>query len=185
MAHTLAPAMQAATLGNVFSPVLFVQINTAGGNVYLWSGYGNFNWNGQTWIGGGNLMGIGAITEQNKVQASGCVLTLSGVDQALIAVVLEDLQRYLPAQCWLGALDYMFNLVINPYQFLNGRIDSAKITMTGKTATIQVSAESRLIVMRNPRVRRYTDIDQRLEHPNDGGFLYVDTIQDATIAFHG
>jgi len=185
MAHSLTSGMLAQTLAGSCRPIIFCEVDTAGGNVYMWNGYGNFSWNGQVWIGGGNLVDIGSVTEQNKVLATGCTLKLSGIDVALIAVALEDLQRYLPAKLWLGAIDDTFSLVNTPYQFLNGRVDTATIEQTGKTATITVSVESRLVAMRYPRSRRYTDLDQRLEHPNDGGFSFVDTIQDATINWHG
>lgn len=185
MAHDMSTDMEAATVAPVVAPVIFVLVQTNSGTVRLWSGFGNISWAGETWVGGGQLLEIGSVTEQNKVQASGTALTLTGVDQANIALVLEDLQRYLPAQVWLGAIDDMFQIVSDPFQILNGRVDKADIMLSATTATITVLAESRLVAMRIPRVRRYTDLDQRLEHPGDGGFTYVDTIQDAQISFHG
>lgn len=185
MPHSLTSDMEAVTLSAVCAPVLFVEIQTVATPVRFWTGYGNFLWNSQTWTGAGSLLGIGAITEQNVVQATGAGLTLSGVDNALVAIALANLQRYLPAKVWLGALDDMFQIVTDPYLILNGRVDTSKITATGKTSTILVNAESRLIAMRNPKWRRYTDIDQRIEHPGDAGFMMVDTLQDATINFHG
>lgn len=185
MAHSLTSGMLAATQADVVRPIIFVEIDTSAGNVYFWSGYGNFLWNSITWTGGGNLIDIGAITEQNRVQASGCVLSLTGINTAMIATVLTDLRRYMPAKIWLGAIDNNYQLIADPFQILNGRIDSANITATGKTSTIQITVESRLIAMRNPKWRRYTDLDQRIECPNDAGFTMVDTIQDATINFHG
>lgn len=185
MAHSMTSGMLAATQSPICWPVIFVEVDTPAGNVYLWNGFGNYSWNGQTWTGGGNLLSIGSITEQNKVMATGCSISLSGIDTALVALVLEDLARYMPAKIWLGAIDDDFNLINTPYQILNGRVDKGDIASTGKTATITITAESRLITMRIPRVRRYTDIDQRIEHPSDGGFSFVDTIQDASINFHG
>lgn len=185
MAHDLTSDMLAVTLAPVCRPIVFIQVTAEGGNVNLWTGVGNYLWNSITWLGAGQILGIGAVTEQNKVQASGTELRLSGINTDYIAIILEDLQRYLPAKLWLGAIDDDFNLVSDPYLFLNGRIDTGKITETGKTATISISVESRLIAMRNPRVRRLTDLDQRIEHPGDGGFTFVDTIQDASIEWHG
>lgn len=185
MAHNLTAGMLAMTQAKSCAPVMFVQINTAVTPVRFWNGYGNMLWNAQTWVGGGNLMGIGAITEQNNVAAVGCALTLSGINTALIATALADLQRYLPAMVWLGGMNDMFALISNPFMILNGRVDTAKIISTGKDATITVTAESRLIAMKNPKWRRFTDLDQRIERPNDAGFTFVDTIQDATINFHG
>ena len=185
MAHSLTAPMLAVTKAATCRPIIFCEIDTLGGTVYLWNGYGIFPWNGQLWVGGGDFVQMGSVTEQNKVVATGCALELSGVDLALVAVTLEDLQRYRPVKLWLGAIDDTFNLVSSPYLFLNGRTGTASITQTGPTATITLSVESRLVAMRVPRWRRYTDVDQRLEHPGDAGFTFVDTIQDATINWHG
>lgn len=185
MSHSLTPAMLAKTLATTVAPVFFVEVDTAAGNVYAWSGYGNYSWNGQTWLGAGNLVGIGAVTEQNKIMAAGLAVSLAGTNTALVSASLADMRRYLPAKVWLGAIDDDFSLVADPYLYMNGRVDTAKIAATGDTATITVTVESRLIAMRNPKFRRYTDLDQRIEHVTDGGFSFVDTIQDASINFHG
>ena len=185
MSHSLTTDMLAMTLSPVCAPVLFVEIETSAGTVRTWNGYGNFDWDGNTWLGSGDLMGIGPISEQNNVIASGVALSLSGINTALVSTALSDMRRYLPAKVWLGGIDDMFALIADPYLILNGRVDTTKINSTGITSTITVTAESRLVAMRNPKWRRYTDLDQRIEHPGDAGFSFVDTLQDATINFHG
>lgn len=185
MAHSLTSGMQAATLAAVCAPIFFIEVDTVAGNVYTWSGYGNIIWNGQTWLGGGKFIGVSPISEVTRVQAAGTAFTLSGVDIALVSLALQSMQRYMPAKMWVGAMDDNFQIIADPYLLLNGRVDSSKIITTGKTATILVTAESRLITLRLPKWRRYTDLDQRIEHPTDAGFSFVDTIQDATINFHG
>lgn len=185
MAHSLTSGMQTVTQSAVCAPVIFVEVDTAAGNVYVWSGYGNIIWNGETWIGAGDLMGVSGISEVASVQASGTALTLSGVDLSLVSLALQSMQRYLPAKVWVGAMDANFNIIADPYLLLNGRVDSAKIVATGRSAMITVTAESRLISLRLPKWRRYTNLDQQIEHPTDQGFSFVDTIQDATINFHG
>ena len=185
MAHSMTSGMLAATLASACAPVLFVEVYTAGGNLYLWSGYGNTIWNAETWLGTGELLAVGAITEQNRVQAAGCALSLSGVDPALVSAALSDMRRYLPGKVWLGAIDDSFALISTPYMILNGRVDTVALAASGKDGTVTVTVESRLIAMRNPRFRRYTDLDQRIEHVNDAGFSFVDTIQDSSINFHG
>jgi hypothetical protein len=181
MGHSLTSGMLAVTLSGTLTPVIFVQINTGGGNIYVWSGYGNISWNGHTWTGIGDLGGVSGVTELNKVQAQGVNFTLNGVDLALVSLALQSLQRYLPAYLWIGALDSNFNVVADPYLTFNGRVDTAQIVSAGPTASISVTAEGRLIAMRNTRWRRYTDQDQRIERPTDGGYTFVDTIQDAII----
>jgi len=95
------------------------------------------------------------------------------------------MRRYLPGKVWLGAINDSFALISTPYMILNGRVDTVALAASGKDGTVTVTIESRLIAMRNPRFRRYTDLDQRIEHAGDAGFTFVDTIQDAAINFHG
>lgn len=183
MAHSMTSGMLAVTRSEVCQPVFFAQVNTPTGNLNFWSGFGNFDWNGIVWLGAGDLYDIGAITEQNGVLAAGCALTLSGCNLATVSAALQDITRYQPSAIWIGAIDEDYELVNSPYQILNGRTDKCDIQATGKTATVTVAIESRLIAMRTPRWRRYTQLDQQIEHPQDAGFSFVDTLQDAVIAF--
>jgi hypothetical protein len=52
-----------------------------------------------------------------------------------------------------------------------------------ETATIAVGAESRLIDLQRPRVRRYTHESQKSRFPNDKGFEFVNDLQDKKFAW--
>jgi len=58
-----------------------------------------------------------------------------------------------------------------------GRMDTMNIAL-GKTATITLTAESRLIDWSRPRIRRYTNADQQERFSADKGFEFVsDTVE--------
>lgn len=181
MPHTLASAMATQIAAAANAPVLFVEVDTPAGNVYFWTGYGTVTWNSHTWTGAGNLISISSVQESVTVQASGVSVTLTGVPSANISLVLVSLSRLYPMKIWLGALNSSFAVVADPYLFFNGLVDTAEIIDNGPTSTIIVSGESRLIAMKNPRERRYTDGDQRIERPSDGGFKFVDFLQKREI----
>lgn len=46
-------------------------------------------------------------------------------------------------------------------------------TEVGDTATITLSAESRMVTWDRPRTRRYNNEDQQSRYPGDRGFEYV------------
>lgn len=179
--HSLTSGLLAKTQASALRPIAFVEVDTLAGNVYFWTGLGEITWNGQTWTGSGALLSIAPITEQNKVEATGVELQLSGVPTDYVSLALQSLNRYMPGKIWIGATDDAFNVIADPYQILNGRVDSAKIDDDGTSSTITVSLENRLITIINSAERRYTDEDQRTEHPADAGFQFADFLQDASI----
>lgn len=184
MAHSLTSDMLAETLADHLMPILLGELHTHSGILYVWNGVGSLVWNSNTFLGVGNFLTISQVMEGTLVQASGFVVSLSGIPSALISIALQDLRRFLPMKMWLGALNPSFAIIADPYMFFNGRVDNSNILATGTTATISVAAESRLIMMKTPRWRRYTDQDQRIERPSDGGFKYVDFLQNAIINWH-
>lgn len=183
MAHTMTAGMLAATKAAMLHPIVFISMEVASATIYLWDGIGSIVWDGHTWLGVGKFLGIGTIGEVNQVQASGVPITLNGVPADMIGIALNEIRRYLPVRIWLGALDTASAIITDPYQIREGRVDSCSISADGKTAKITVTVESRLIIMRRSRERRLTDQDQRIEHPTDDGFKYVDSLQNAAIVW--
>jgi hypothetical protein len=64
-------------------------------------------------------------------------------------------------------------------------MDVMTIDETGETCSITLTAENRLIDLERPRVRRYTSEDQKSLHPNDKGFDFVNSLQEAEIKWGG
>lgn len=183
MPHNLTSGMLAQTLAQVSMPVAFLEVDSPAGNVYFWTGYGEIVWNGQTWTGAGYLMAFSSIAETIQVQASGASFTLTGIPQALISFVIENAKRYYPVKLWMGALDETLAVIADPFLVWNALLDTALIKASGKDASITVTSESRLIALTTPKERRYTDQDQRIEHPTDGGFKFVEFLVNAIITW--
>ena len=70
---------------------------------------------------------------------------------------------------------------LNPFTVFDGIMDTMSIKDSGQTATTAISAESALISLQNPKVRRYTDEDQKTEFASDDGFQFVPDIQDLAL----
>lgn len=181
---SLSAGMIAQTQAAAMMPIIFVQLNTPDGNVRYCTGYGLFDWDSQIWTGAGELLNISEIAEGTQTIAAGMAATLSGIDSATVSLALQSVKRYWPAYAWLGALDEDMRVIADPYLLFKGFVDTAGVHDTGESSTITVSAENRLIALRTPKIRRRTDEDQRSERPYDGGFKFVDFLQDARIDFH-
>jgi hypothetical protein len=150
------------------------------GVVRTWSGLGDLSWNGQTWIGTGNLLQISAIEENAETVAAGAVISLSGVPVELISLTLNSVRQGANGKIYLGFLS-SGNVVADPILVFEGKLDVAYIEEDGETATVSISYESRLIDLQKPRESRYTDQDHQRAYPGDLGFSFVPSLQEKTL----
>lgn len=135
------------------------------------SGY-DIVWNGYTWLGLGMLGGIEPIEEQATLEAIGVRLTLSGVPSEIIAITLAEQYQGKACHIWFAPLREDLQMAVQPVRVFSGRMDTMD-TELGETATITVSAESRMVSWDTPRVRRYNNEDQQSRYPGDRGFEFV------------
>lgn len=182
MSRDLTAAMQSAVQADVVRPILIVKIATAGGDVRVWSGYGDLTFNGEIYQGTGTLGGVSNIQESADLQANGITFSLSGVPSDLISTALGQMRQGMNAQMWFGALDVSTGqLIADPYELFTGFTDVPSIDEGAETATISITVENRLIDLERPRTRRYTKEDQNLDYPGDLGFDFVPSLQDKEI----
>ena len=157
-------------------PLLLVKLEFDSGDLRVWNGRGDLTFDSEVYLGIGDLGKISQVEEGIDQRAFGISLELSGVATSNVSLALsEDLQNR-KAQIWLGFFDSDYVLVTNPILLFRGRMDTMDIKL-GKTATIVVTAESRLIDWGRPRIRRYTDADQNERFSGDLGFQFT---SDAT-----
>lgn len=180
MARSLTTDMKLEVVKEVVSPAFFISMEFADGDLNLWTGYNEFDWNGQTFTGTGLMLGLDKVEEAADLRAVGITFTLSGVPAALRSLALDaagNIQGGM-VTVWLGCLWRPYELVAEPYQIFKGRMDTMTVRDTGATCTIQLSAESVLIDLERPRVRYYTPEDLALDYPGDTFFNYVVSLQD-------
>lgn len=204
MARDMTGQMLAAIQDAVVRPVGFFEGEFATGFVRFWSGYGEIQWDGKTWTGSGNFGGVSSIDETADVRATGFKVTLSGIPASMISAALGEARQGKVGRIFIGAFtegmgalllesgDYLLledggklllegqplTLIPEPILAAEGRLDVPEILEGAETSTIGISYEGRLVSLKRPRERRYTDEDQRNEYPGDLGFEYVDSIQE-------
>lgn len=183
MSRDLTAGMIAAVQDGTVRPVLIAEIDTAGGTVRVWNGIGDLAWDSQTWTGVGDLGGASPVKETADIEATNCRFTLSGIASAMISIALGQVRWGRTAKLWLGLLDADGDLIADPYLLFSGFTDVPAIDEGAETATITVTAESRLVDLDRPRVRRYTPEDQAIDFPADKGFEFVAALQDAEIVW--
>lgn len=173
--------MQTEVAASLLRPVAFYEGEFASGTVRLWSGVDTISWNGQSWEGAGNLLGVSPVTETVDVRASGVSVSLSGNVSSLIATALNERRLGKPGKLWLGAMNASGAIIADPYLAFSGRLDQSRIVDGGEDCTIAMGYESRLAALERPRERRWTHEDQQIDFPGDRGFEYEADLPDQVI----
>mgnify|MGYP003628492015 FL=1 len=81
----------------------------------------------------------------------------------------------------LGAFDNSGALIADPVIVFSGFMDVMTITESGKHSQITVAVENKLVAFDRSKVRRYTAVDQKIDHPTDKGFEFVTAIVEKEI----
>ncbi|TXH19018.1 MAG: hypothetical protein E6R03_01225 [Hyphomicrobiaceae bacterium] len=200
MSREITEAVAAQATADSLVPFLLGAAEFDSGTVRMWSGIGNLIWDGETWLGGGSLLGISEISETREIEARGTSITLSGIPSALLSVALAEDYQDRPLKLWLGFLtpeswgDFSSEfgddfsrrysggeVIADPVLLFSGRMDVMEISESGETAQITIGVENRLIDLRKVRERRFTPEDQKSVYPDDKGFDFVPVIQDAPL----
>lgn len=177
--------------------------------LHFWSGYGDLVRGGVTYTGAGELLQISEIRESSDIASNGATITLSGIPSELITLALDEPYQGRVCRIWLGVIDFDLalpsNLLIDTgdyllldsdtqldltsqgpsafFELFTGYMDQMNIEDGPSTATIAVSIENKLIDLERPRVRRYTDNNQKSRFPGDLAFEFVTRIQSESLTW--
>ena len=183
MARSLTAGMVTEITASSLKPFIAIEIEFELGTTRAWSGYGSITIDGEEYFGVGTLGSIGSVSESSENKAVGVQLRLSGIPPELIATALSENYQGNPTSIYLGALNEDHSIVSSPYKIFSGQIDTMSVNEDSESASITLTAESRMIDLNRPRVRRYTPEDQKIDFPNDKGLDYVSSLQEAEISW--
>lgn len=172
MSRDLTAAARIAAESDHVRPVTLVHIALDVDPVYVNSSDRNLTYAGNVYLGVGTLGAISAIQESSSLQASGIKLTMSGIPQSYVTLVLDQDYQGRTVTIYQGFLNDSYALIANPILQWTGSIDQMGITLS-ETATVSLTAENQLIRWETPNVRRYTDADQQARFPGDLGLQFV------------
>ena len=172
MTRTIATANKNETTAEVFRPVLFLFLDLDGGDVTVNSSDQDIAWDfdgdssDETFTGVGQFGSVSVINESADLKASGIQCMLTGVPTTHISNALSESYSGRTAKLYIGFLNSSRVLVADPMVIFAGRIDAMDIQI-GKTASVSVSIESKLVDWERSRIRRYTNEDQRNLYSTD------------------
>lgn len=172
MSRSLTEDTAAALASGHVPMVVFVLMDFPSGILRVNNSGITLTWDSQSWLGVGRLGSIEAVREGATLEALGLAFTISGVPAEHIAVALGSQYQGRACKLWAAPLTTDHAVITDPVLVFHGRLDTMDIEL-GETATITVSAESRLADWDRPRVRRYNTEDQSIDYPADKGFEFV------------
>lgn len=190
-------------------PILLAQFDFDDGTIGMWTGFGVFEYDGITYHGGGDLIGISPIEETQELQAKGLVLSLNGISSDLVSIALDENVKNRAVRIYLAFIGdgtiidpytsftitdpYTGNNILDPYatysllgapyRIFSGLMDTFEITDNADNATIRLSVESILLKGQRAKVSRYTDEDQRKRFPTDMGLEFINILQDREVVW--
>lgn len=182
--RTLTPTLIARIQQGIVRPVLFVFADFPSGAQRLWTGIGNITWSGHTWEGVGGAIGFETVSETMDTAAKGISAKLNGLDPDMVSRLVNDAYQGRDAIIYLAFWnDDETSLEAMPEPLWQGSLDTDEVEDDGKTASITIAAEHRLVDILRKREFRYTDRDQQLLYPGQGdtGLNKIEAIQDLQI----
>ena len=188
MSRSIGSDFSSQLSSGVIRPFYALSVAFKDSTLRLWTGIGDLFFDGNTFIGSGNLLSISNVNETADIRASGVKVSLSGLDSSILSSSISQDSEGGVVKLYFGVLTTTENataVVDSPYQLFEGSLDTIQITETGESAMITVTVENKLIMLERPRNRRYTDQDQKNLFAGDKGLEFVDDLQDKELIWGG
>jgi hypothetical protein len=205
MSRDLSTALSGSLEDNVVYPFFAIDLEFDSPNTLrLWTGYGTLVYEGVSYFGTGELLGISSVEETVEMAAKGATLTLSGVPSEVISLALQEPYQGRVCKINFGmfATDNLLQEDATSYILLQ---DGAKIALESQqtsltevftgymnqmnieegpdTSTIQLTVENKLVDLERPRVARYTSAYQKDKFNGDLGLDFVESLQDQKLTW--
>lgn len=183
MSRSLPSALSTELAATELKPFYAIELLFDSGDLRFWTGYDEIEANGETWTGSGLVISISGTNEPADLSANGISITFSGLDLAIISVMLNENYRGRSAKIYLGALDSTNQPVSDMYQIFSGRMDIMTLQENGSVATVSISVENVLIDLDRPRPIRLTNEDHLSRYSGDNSLSGVAQLQDRQISW--
>lgn len=142
--------------------------------VYANDGTTDIVWNGNTYLGAGEIGAVESVGESVDNLAKPVTLTLSSLPE-IVAMARDEVYQNEQALLMLGIIDGSTGqLLADPETLWEGRMDVLDIRLDAQLGQITLNLEHRL--RREPRIARYTDPDQQLAYSGDTFFNMLQSI---------
>ena len=181
MSRGLSPSLLSKLSADNVDWCLLFKAEFDSGTVRMWTGLGEITYDGEIYLGGGNLLEWSGVGETMGTDAIGTTVTLSGIPSELLSIALQEDYQNRPAQVILAVLNEDGQIEDDVIDAFSGRMDVMSGTDSGQTSAITVSLESDMNVFQIVDPRWYSPASQEKLFPGDRGFQYVASLMTLNI----
>ena len=130
----------------------------------------------RTYLSSGVLLDVTNVNESAGVNVSRLNLTITGVDQTYIALVLANNITHNAVTVYRALLDSSNSIIADPFLLYKGFINGYQIVDNTQTATVKFDIESHFANAGQVNGRITNNETQQRYFPNDVGFEFSDQI---------
>lgn len=166
----LSDEARAQLAGGLVHLAFLVELDFSTGIERYWTGLHPLSYDGQTWLGVGNMGSVSPISSSEDFHSNGLEIGLYGLPGDTLRNVRGIRSadyKGRPARFIFAFMNATFSQVIHPmprYYFID-RVDYFADAATG--SAISVALETEVRKASRLTQRRYTDSDQKHEYPSD------------------
>ena len=144
--------------------------------VIAWhSGFGSLTFETHQYVGAGQLGSISNISEASQAKPNKITVGISGIDPAIVALLMNEELMNRPAYVHLAICDEDWQIVGEPILWFYGHMDPPS-GKQGKAGSFSVPINSRLADWDRSLVERYTNVDQQSRYPGDLGLEFAEQV---------
>ncbi len=186
----ITSAMLAASQGAVARPFAAVEMDFSSGFVRVNSTPYTLTLDvagtspAETFSGVGQLGSISALNEASELRNVSVQYSLRGIPSDLISAALGEDYQGRSCKLWFGLLDDDQQVVATPVLVRDDLMDTMDVEL-GKTATVTLTAQSRLARWESPSGGRYTNEEQQSRHTGDLGLEFIAQMIEKQIVWPG
>lgn len=166
-------------------PIYFLHLDLAVEALYACTGVRTYQFDGQDWLGIGEIQGISDLAEAADIAARNITITVSSVD-ANITEPLQSRTNYKgrAVAIYRGYLDANGDLVDDPEPRWMGRMDVGSMVWDDEY-TAQMVCEPLTARLLRSNISRYSDEDHQLRHSGDKFFEFLPQIENLDVVWGG
>jgi hypothetical protein len=152
---------------DIISPRLLIDASFDGAMVYVWNGIGDTIWDGNTYTGAGNLLGLSAITEGTELKIDSMTIDFEGITTAYKSLALQSIHLRNTVTVRLGLQDGNGAIIADPDIVFIGNMNGAELSDGKDKSMFKINVQNEMHRALQPTERRYTDQDHQQRHTGD------------------
>jgi hypothetical protein len=170
--NTTSAFISAISAGTI-QPHILLDAEFSDGTVYLWNGDYSLSWNGQTYLGAGNLLTIGQINESTDLKVNDISVSFSGIDTAYKTLALSQVDIDNDVTIRFALITAGGSIVADPEIIFEGKMDEVGINESAPISTFTLGVQNKLARLQTTNERRYTLQDHKDIYSTDTGLRHM------------